>query len=59
MLEILNGKNETVNVPVNAIRDAGYHMASWNIEPYDSGKYSYRFRSNDYAETGGIMLRKS
>ncbi|MFC1539617.1 DUF362 domain-containing protein [Candidatus Latescibacterota bacterium] len=59
MLEILNDKQETVVVLVNSIRDRGYHLASWNIENYDSGNYSYRYRYKDYIETGDIVLRKS
>jgi hypothetical protein len=59
MLEILNDKNETVKVLVNAVRDRGYHMASWNIESFGSGNYSYRYRFNDFIETGDILLQKS
>jgi hypothetical protein len=59
MLEILNGKGETVAVPVMAIRERGTHLASWDTAPFESGKYSYRFRCGDYRETREIELRKS
>ena len=59
MLEILNDKGETPVVLVNSIRDRGYHMASWNTSTYDSGKYAYRFRFNDFSETRDIVLKKS
>jgi len=59
MLEILNDKGETLTVPVNAERERGCHLASWNTADYDSGDYAYRFRFNDYSETGKIRLRKS
>ncbi|MBT4483892.1 MAG: DUF362 domain-containing protein [Candidatus Latescibacteria bacterium] len=59
MLEILNDKGETPVVLVNSICDRGYHMASWNTDQYDSGKYAYRFRFNDYTETREILLKKS
>jgi len=59
MLEILNDKGETVVVLVNAIRDRGYYLASWNTGSYNSGSYAYRFRFNDFSETGEIVLRKS
>jgi len=58
MLEILNEKGETVVVPVNAVRDRGIHLTSWDTSKYDSGKYAYRFRCNGYSETGGILLKK-
>ncbi len=59
ILEILNEKGETVVVPVIAVRDRGTHMASWDTGTYESGKYAYRFRFNDYSETRGIILQKS
>ena len=59
MLEILNDKGETTVVLVNSIRDRGYHMVSWNISKYDSGKYAYRFRFNDFSEIREIVLQKS
>ena len=59
ILEILNEKGETVVVPVIAVRDRGTHMASWDTSTYESGKYAYRFRFNDYSETRGIILQKS
>jgi hypothetical protein len=58
ILEILNEKGQTVVVPVIAERDRGVHMASWDASAYASGKYSYRFRFNDYSETGEIVLQK-
>ena len=59
MLEILNDKGETPVVIVNAVRDRGYHMASWDTSSYDSGNYAYRFRFNDYSVTREIVLKKS
>ena len=59
MLEILNGKGETVVVPVIAIRDRGYHLTSWDTSAYDSGSYAYRFRFKDFSETREIKLQKS
>ena len=56
MLEILNDKGETPVVLVNAVRDRGWHMASWNTSTYDSGNYAYRFRFNDYSETREIIV---
>jgi hypothetical protein len=58
ILEILNEKGQTVVVPVIAERERGSHMASWDTSAYASGKYSYRFRFNDYSETGEIVLQK-
>lgn len=59
MLEILNEKGETIDILVNAIRENGYHMASWNTAKYESGKYAYKFRYNDYREVREIVLQKS
>jgi hypothetical protein len=59
ILEILNEKGQTVVVPVIAERDRGSHLASWDTSTYDSGKYAYRFRFNDYSETREIVLQKS
>ncbi len=58
MLEILNDKGETVEILVNAIRDCGAHLASWNTNSYDSGNYAYRFRWNDFSETRELRFRK-
>jgi len=58
-LEILNDKGETVVIPVIAIRDRGTHLTSWDTSTYESGKYAYRFRWNDYSETREILLQKS
>lgn len=59
ILEILNDKGDTPVVLVNSICDRGFHMASWDTGKYDSGKYAYRFRFNDYSETREIILQKS
>ena len=59
LLEILNGKGETVAVPVIAIRDRGIHLASWDTAAFESGKYACRFRCGDYSETREIVLQKS
>ncbi|MBN1292740.1 MAG: DUF362 domain-containing protein [Candidatus Latescibacteria bacterium] len=58
MLEIIDDKGETVVVLVNAIRYSGSHMASWNTETYNSGKYTCRYRFNDYSETQDILLMR-
>ena len=59
MLEILNDKGETVSILENAVRDCGYHVASWNTEEFDSGTYAYRYRCDDYSETRDVVLKKS
>ena len=59
MLEIIDKHGDTQAVLVNAILDHGYHMASWDTGPYDSGQYSYRFRFNDFSQKGEIVLQKA
>lgn len=59
LVEILDEEGKTLEVPMNAICDAGYHMAAWNIDTYASGRYQYRLRYNDYSEMRDIVLNKA
>jgi hypothetical protein len=59
MLEILDAQGATIAIPVMAIRDEGTHLASWDTDSFESGKYTWRFRCGDYRETGEIHLQRS
>ncbi len=59
MVEILNDRGETVAVPDYAVRDAGWHLASWDTAAHDSGNYTLRYRYNGRVETRKIELRKA
>jgi len=59
MIEILNDGEETIAIPDYAVRDAGWHLASWDTTEHDSGKYVLRYRFNDHHETREIVLNKA
>jgi len=58
-VEILDQNGDNVSVITNAICDAGYHLATWNVGNVTAGKYRYRYRFNDYSEEHEIVLRKA
>ncbi|MCD6307720.1 MAG: DUF362 domain-containing protein, partial [Candidatus Latescibacteria bacterium] len=59
MVEILNDREETIAIPDYAVRDAGWHLASWDTTVHDSGKYVLRYRFNDHVEKRDIVLKKA
>jgi len=58
MVEIFDENGELLEVLENAVVGPGFHMAAWDAGGYRAGKYAYRFRFEDYSETGEIILRK-
>lgn len=59
MVEILDQDGNDLEVISNAVCDPGYHMAAWNTAKYESGRYKYRLRYNDYNEVHDLILQKS
>jgi hypothetical protein len=59
VVEILDQDGNDLEVISNAVCDPGYHMAAWNTAKYESGKYKYRLRYNDYIEVHDLILQKS
>jgi len=59
MLEILNGKGETVSIPVMAIHERGVHLASWDTAAFEPGTYRCRYRCGDYSGMVEFVLRKT
>jgi len=59
IVEILDGNGKNLEVLVNSIDEAGYHMAAWSTDGYESGRYAYRFRFNDFHEERDIVLNRT
>ncbi len=59
LVEILDEEGNNLEVISNAVSDSGYHMAAWNTTKYESGKYKYRLRYNDYNEVHDLVLNKA
>jgi hypothetical protein len=59
LVEILDQKENHLEVISNAICDPGYHMAAWNTAKYASGKYKYRLRFKGYSEVHDLVLNRA
>ena len=58
-VEILDQNGDNISVITNAVCDAGYHLATWNVGNVATGRYRYRYRFNDYSEEHEIVLKKA
>lgn len=57
-LEIFNALGERVDVPVDAFRSAGSHLAVWNSHQSPSGIYFYRLMFEGFSSTKSMVLVK-
>jgi flagellar hook assembly protein FlgD len=60
LVEILDQSGKMVEVILNTICEAGYHMAAWNTAKYASGSYKYRLVFDfNYSELHDLILNKA
>ena len=58
-VEILDQNGNNVDVIMNAVCEAGYHLATWNAGRFNPGRYQYRVRYNDFNEVKDIVLNRA
>jgi hypothetical protein len=60
LVEILDESGKKMEVVLNAMCEAGYHMAAWNTAKYASGSYKYRLTFDfTHSEIHDLILNKA
>ena len=57
-VELIDDKGTTRRVLVNAIKDSGWHMVSWDTTGFQPGPYAVRFLSNGFSDVREIVLKQ-
>jgi len=56
-LDILDGRGNRIDTPVNGYRLRGAHCTAWDVRNRPMGTYAYRFAYGDFTETKGFEVK--